>query len=219
MARYNVETNTIEQLFTFSSHHFNIPAFQRPYTWTEKQVSKLVSDLFGKHRAESYFLGSIILSEEDEGFYVLDGQQRLVTISLVLAVLKDRLEKQGHANAKELVSFLMGGKFGRKKKSQVQLQPKDQAIYEMLITHPTPKGADKNKQHALANALMTINKMIDDYAKLAEKNHIRLIDTYQSMVTTLMYKVELIKIVAPSKSAAFQLLEMLNDKKLAFRKS
>lgn len=222
MAKYDVETTTIEKLLKVSSVSFNIPPFQRRYAWTDDQVSELVSDLLddqmwltNNSRKVPYFLGSIVLSQEGDGFSVLDGQQRLTTTSLLLAVLKDRLEKQGYRDASQLGDCLVGGKLGEPKTPKIRLQPKDKEVYEVLITNPTSSIVDKHKKHSLCNAFITINEIINKYTKNAEENKIPLIDVYQSMAMTIMYKVEIVKIVAPSEGAAFQLFETLNDRGLA----
>ena len=67
-----------------------IPNYQRKYAWTSRQVSQLCRDLLRAHeenKTSSYHLGTIILHHEAGGddFYVVDGQQRLRTISRLLS--------------------------------------------------------------------------------------------------------------------------------------
>ena len=75
---------------------YSIDYFQREYRWQEKQISELVTDLTsrflsayraGHGRAEvakypHYFLGSIIVSKEESKTSVIDGQQRLTSLSI-----------------------------------------------------------------------------------------------------------------------------------------
>lgn len=75
---------------------FEIPAYQRPYAWELEQVDQLLSDLLDAMDSPAdtggvYFLGSIVLikkrqSPESE---VIDGQQRLTTLTILFAVLRD----------------------------------------------------------------------------------------------------------------------------------
>ena len=76
---------------------FSIPAYQRPYAWTEEQASELLSDLLSfsnnadsRTDANPYFLGSIVLikGETVPEADVVDGQQRLTTLTILLAILK-----------------------------------------------------------------------------------------------------------------------------------
>lgn len=75
-------------------NHYYIPVYQRRYSWVKVQVERLVDDLRlaeEQHRPH-YFLGSLILDATVEGindFSVIDGQQRITTISLFLMAIRD----------------------------------------------------------------------------------------------------------------------------------
>lgn len=75
-----------------SDFDYVIPTYQRPYAWTPVQAGELFSDLhdfFTKEKDDTYFLGSIVLIK-DEGkpnAEVIDGQQRLTTLTILLAAL------------------------------------------------------------------------------------------------------------------------------------
>jgi uncharacterized protein with ParB-like and HNH nuclease domain len=75
-----------------SDFEYHIPAYQRPYAWGVEQTGTLFDDLydfFQTEEADNYFLGSIVLiKEEGKPFAsVIDGQQRLTTLSILFAVL------------------------------------------------------------------------------------------------------------------------------------
>ncbi len=80
---------------------FSIPAYQRPYAWTREQASELLTDLLsflgdGSESvtdANPYFLGSIVLikSADAPEADVVDGQQRLTTLTILLANLKAQM--------------------------------------------------------------------------------------------------------------------------------
>src|ERR1700739_3928706 len=71
-----------------------IPPYQRPYAWTSEQALQLIDDLreaMSSGGDEPYFLGSIVLIRprgEHVG-QVVDGQQRLTTLTILAAVLRD----------------------------------------------------------------------------------------------------------------------------------
>jgi hypothetical protein len=82
------------------SNIFRMPIFQRPYSWNEETALELLGDIIdAMDRSErgrsSYFLGPIILSRKSTktAFEVVDGQQRLVTLTAILAVLRDLLSE------------------------------------------------------------------------------------------------------------------------------
>ena len=70
-----------------SGSNFVVPQFQREYSWLNDQVDDFWSDLQGSLASESYFLGLLILTDEDGEMHVVDGQQRLITLSLLSAAL------------------------------------------------------------------------------------------------------------------------------------
>lgn len=66
---------------------FDVPPFQREYSWLEDEVADFWNDLSGSLDADSYFLGLVILTEEGNRKHVVDGQQRIVTMTLLAAAL------------------------------------------------------------------------------------------------------------------------------------
>lgn len=66
-----------------------IPDYQRPYKWTEKNVVQLLEDIFEYVvvKNKDYRIGNIILHHEKDENNIVDGQQRLTTISLILKML------------------------------------------------------------------------------------------------------------------------------------
>ena len=76
-----LETCTLGQLF---SNPLVIPDYQRNYCWEEKQVSDLWKSLGEISPTEKYHMGTVILQKDKDGKYaVIDGQQRLVTLTLI----------------------------------------------------------------------------------------------------------------------------------------
>lgn len=88
---------TISQVFINGDPLYKIPNYQRPYSWTDEQVDRLWDDLFtafenNKDDTEmdaNYFLGSLIVVPQGNGFEdVVDGQQRLTTMMILFNVVK-----------------------------------------------------------------------------------------------------------------------------------
>ncbi len=78
---------------------FVIPEYQRPYAWTDEQVETLFEDLWeftttsgGTERDGSYFLGSVVAYENEDGEQeIIDGQQRITSLFLLLRAIYTRL--------------------------------------------------------------------------------------------------------------------------------
>lgn len=72
-----------------------VPAYQRPFCWTDKQIEVLVQDLithyarYSKDKTCRYSLGTVVCHQR-EALEVLDGQQRLTSIDILLAILDQR---------------------------------------------------------------------------------------------------------------------------------
>ena len=77
-------TLTLLQLLNLN---LKIPDYQRIYCWDEKTIRVLWEDIKNLNKEEKYRLGTIILQKVDDSFQIIDGQQRLVTLSLILATL------------------------------------------------------------------------------------------------------------------------------------
>lgn len=102
----NAESRTIRDLLGSQSQYI-IPLFQRGYVWTQKEWELLWEDLcsvafdvpFIRTRKITHFVGSIVMVPYDPApgrisqFFVIDGQQRLTTITVMLMVFRDLAEE------------------------------------------------------------------------------------------------------------------------------
>lgn len=95
-----VNKQSVEALLgSGKSKPFVIPEYQRPYAWTDEQVETLFEDLWeftatsgGTEREGSYFLGSIVAYENEEGEQeIIDGQQRITSLFLLLRAIYTKL--------------------------------------------------------------------------------------------------------------------------------
>lgn len=88
---------SVGRLLTSGDYEFVIPEYQRPYAWGKEESSQLLSDLLGaldRDTDEPYFLGSIVLvkTPNEPRSEVIDGQQRITTLTLLLALIRDLVE-------------------------------------------------------------------------------------------------------------------------------
>jgi len=67
---------------------FEIPFYQRAYSWEKQDIEKLISDINCKK--EGHYLGNIVVKKKDDKFIVIDGQQRLTTIYIIFMALKEK---------------------------------------------------------------------------------------------------------------------------------
>ena len=71
----------------FSGSTFTVPAYQREYAWTRDEVMEFWEDLRSGLEDNEYFLGLVIFTDELDRKQVVDGQQRLLTITALVAAL------------------------------------------------------------------------------------------------------------------------------------
>ena len=74
-------------IHSIKSYKFEIPFYQRAYSWKKQDIEKLISDINGK---EGHYLGNIVVKKNDDKFIVIDGQQRLTTIYIIFMALKEK---------------------------------------------------------------------------------------------------------------------------------
>ena len=83
-----------------------IPSYQRPYKWNRKHIRNLFYDLRDAMGKKEYQIGSVILHENDVYLDIVDGQQRLISISFFLHLLDDL---ENYKGAKQLLSSAVFG--------------------------------------------------------------------------------------------------------------
>jgi len=72
--------------------NLRIPSYQRPYKWTIKHVQQLLDDLLTHFRNQEqvYRIGTVVIHKDGKNFDIVDGQQRLITLSLLLYYLNNK---------------------------------------------------------------------------------------------------------------------------------
>lgn len=80
-----------------SQGYYKIPRFQRPFSWEKDQIDEFWTDTISEMDSD-YFIGSIVVYQEDkthEELGIVDGQQRLTTITLILCALRNAFKSEG----------------------------------------------------------------------------------------------------------------------------
>jgi len=82
----------------FNENLFRVPDYQRGYSWQKKQVSDLLEDighLIKDGKSVTHFTGTLVLSRPDDSvvYHVVDGQQRLTTLSILISVVMEDVDK------------------------------------------------------------------------------------------------------------------------------
>ena len=85
IAPLNIET-------TLSKDNYTIPIYQRNYAWEAKEIEQLIQDIMdyaSAHPEKNYYIGTLVVAQNNGGFDTIDGQQRLTTLSILSSVIKN----------------------------------------------------------------------------------------------------------------------------------
>lgn len=108
-----------------------VPRYQRPYTWSEREVRQLIQDLWRAYKlrgATFYFIGQIVLVKNNQGkLEISDGQQRLATLTMIMAYVRDRLP----GRSKQYQTLIMDGDNPR-----MLLREEDASFYRGNVQEP-----------------------------------------------------------------------------------
>jgi hypothetical protein len=93
-----IEAHDKEIQDIFSLGYFQIPRFQRPYSWERDEVENFWNDVVNES-TENYFIGSMVVYQSKKPYFgIVDGQQRLTTITLMLAAVRNAFSALGEEN-------------------------------------------------------------------------------------------------------------------------
>lgn len=137
------------------SENLRIPAYQRPYTWSIKNVRQLVSDLQHFRPAGHYRLGTVILHEptdsnhtdpqdEQDVLDIVDGQQRYLTFGLIILALSTRSAELDQALSGPLLERMENITIPRRRdgKSEVNLRTNYAHLRQMVQSWPADELQD-----------------------------------------------------------------------------
>ncbi|MBC8990878.1 DUF262 domain-containing protein [Micromonospora chalcea] len=199
---------------------FAIPHYQRPYAWGAEQALQLLDDLedaLVRDAAEPYFLGSLVLVKPDENAPradVIDGQQRLTTLSILLAVLRDLAENDDVTVVlRDMVLEPGVALDGIKAKPRLLLRDQDSGFFAAYVQ--TPGRLDdllKLSDHALAN---DSHRAIRDNAKALRERLSSWTDDKRSALAALARnRTFLVVVSTPDLASAHRIFSVMNARGL-----
>ncbi|MFB9077159.1 DUF262 domain-containing protein [Flavobacterium procerum] len=82
----SIEVSSIS-LMELLQYNLKIPEYQRPYVWTKYNINKLIHQISEHNNRKddkpNFYLGSIVLHKDDDGYNIIDGQQRITTMQIL----------------------------------------------------------------------------------------------------------------------------------------
>ena len=219
----NVNKYPISQILDPESKTvYEIPKYQREYIWGAKQWEELFNDLM--ENGSGYFLGSIICINTTQDtlnnpkFEVVDGQQRLTTLSLLLAALyvtldanRDKLDEEQQSDILQLKRKLVLKRAQSDIRIVPQVQHKNLEDYLALLAekkiiapHQTPKFAGNRR---IFQSYNYFKKRIDGELEASDDQVATMFEILEKVNTAILVIIEV-----SNHSDAYTLFESLNDR-------
>lgn len=196
---------------------YSIDYYQREYKWHEKQVGELVDDLCSKFLEEydsthprskvadypHYFLGSIIISKKESVGYIVDGQQRLTSLTLLLILLRNL--QSGHNEKVNVDELIFSERYGQKS-------------FNLHVDERTPAmdALYEGKPFDVTDRPESVQNLVQRYQDLETSFPEELrTEALPYFIDWLLENVHLVEITAYSDDDAYTIFETMNDRGLS----
>lgn len=205
------EERTISKILT-EQIRYEIPPYQRPYSWEKGNVEQLLDDVWDAFEAddEEYFIGSLITIErsKDELYDVVDGQQRLTTLNLIFARLRDAVSEPAKSTLGKRV-LPKNELTGEEETPRLKLRQKDQSFFRrhVLASEKITDAISRDihdKQDAPKIKLTENLGVIDHFLAQRDEKTLKLFANY------LLTKVYVVFVTTASWQSAYRLFNVLN---------
>jgi hypothetical protein len=201
-------TTDIGTLFSQESF-FRIPEYQRPFSWEDDNFEDLIDDILAADPSQEYFLGTLVLQKIDtKGNYeVVDGQQRLTSLMILLACLRDRLADTQYSDAIQ-DKILQKENVVDGIPQKVRLEVKDRKIFtEVVVTKggTTKKRREKDLPEPEWRYVQAVNIFNERLSSLNEND-------LQKTSTFVSQKCVVIHLATSTFDDAFRLFTIVNDR-------
>jgi len=203
-----------------SDFDYSIPSYQRPYAWETDQASELFDDLYDFYETEtdeSYFLGSIVLIKQESRppAEVIDGQQRLTTLTILLALLAERMEGDHRTTILKYICEPGNVFEGLEPKPRLKLRERDQSFFYQYIQSLDFDGLfqldkeileNESQRNLITNSILIKNRLQALFSDNKEK--------LEGFIQFLLQRCFIVAVSTPSQQSAFRVFSVMNSRGL-----
>ena len=203
-----------------SDFQYVIPSYQRPYTWEEQHASVLFDDLynfFQTEKEDEYFLGSIVLIKQEGKPYaeVIDGQQRLTTLTILFAVFA-ALDQGGINSQLYKYIFEPGNEFeGINPQPRLTLRERDKDYFKQYVQELNFEALFKLDNEQLENEaklhIKQNSKVLYDKVKTTFDHDAQ---SLKEFIKFLVQRCFIVAVTTPSQNTAFRVFSVMNSRGL-----
>ncbi len=217
LQRIEAGEKRVAEVFS-DDYSFTIPPYQRPYAWELQQATELLSDLLEAMQPDSeskglYFLGSIVLVKvpgKPEA-RVVDGQQRLTTLTILFSVLRDLTpDTELSISRDSYIKQAASRDLGRPERLRLHLRKRDQDFFERTIQRsnatsclPRLEGLEGSRANMVENA-----------AEYRKQLSVMTCEKRDDLISFILQKCYLVVVTVPTDAAARRIFTVLNARGL-----
>jgi hypothetical protein len=202
-----------------------VPEHQRDFSWEEQDVRQFLEDVIGATEtgAPDYFVGLIVLlGPHDNAWQILDGQQRLATVTMIYSAIRHWLSnREGYAEDAEQIAseFIALRKLGGGQSPRLVLNVENQSAFFELVVERCPddelmrqvrEAPKRSSKRLLAEAARLCRSLVGDYAANGASNTDEQALRLFELVTYLEERVKVVVLDVVSETNAFIIFESLN---------
>ncbi len=212
--KIDADDKTLKELL--DTQKYTIDYFQREFRWERKHIEQLITDLEASffnnynsnHEREevelynSYYLGPIVISNKNDNFSIIDGQQRLTSLTLLLIYIHN-LQKS-ISNPEPIEQLIRSRKFG-KHSYNLNIEERVECLNELFDKGEFDANGKDESVKNLVRRYEDIKELFSDDLKG---------DALPFFIDWLKEKVVFVKIVAYSDENAYTIFETMNDRGL-----
>ncbi|MBI4479079.1 MAG: DUF262 domain-containing protein [Acidobacteria bacterium] len=198
-------------------YRLKVPPNQREYAWASLEVTTLLRDFaraIGEEPPE-YFLGTIVtIPRSPDLLEVVDGQQRLATVAIFLAAVRDYLKEKEPLIAEDVTNGFLTqiDRDERQRVTKLQLNHDDNEFFRAMITGAQKPHATHRSNQLIEQAFEVAEKQVKHLvAGLDPKDHG---DALNRWIRFLEHSAQVILVKVPSERNAYKMFETLNGRGL-----
>ena len=214
--KLEAEIKNLKKILVDDEKFYQIPDYQRPYSWDKDNLADLIDDLtnaYMSNKKENYFCGSLVLVNEPQSkrFDIIDGQQRTTTFTIMACVFRDLYFDKLESRAKDYINNSIQDKYDEnKRKLKFLTDVKYQNDFEQSVLKKIDFIKTKNIEKDIKNNkyLQNAHYLKTFIVEKIDENEININDFviwfYENIVLTV--------ITCPSQDSAIQIFNVLNDR-------
>ena len=198
---------------------FIVPQYQRPYVWQEENIQELIDDLyyaFENKQNSEYFLGALVLKrtreKEFKEYEILDGQQRLTTLCMMMAVIRDLIKKPQYKYTLSQMIYQEENELLKvPSRNRIKYNTRDKVkdfVKDYIIANGSTRKRDLVNYHEDTNiSVSNMAKAISTMHTIFENK-----ENLESFAVFLLNNVLFIYVSTDNTEDAFRLFTILNDR-------